>query len=211
MSACAFIAACGAGGGKLEAGHVDKAALMEPDGDAMKKRAPDTFRVRFATSKGTFAVAVERALSPHGADRFYNLVRSGYYNGNKFFRVVPGFVVQWGMSGDPELNRTWANATIPDDPVQTSNARGTITYAKPGMPNSRSTQVFINFKDNAFLDPQGFAPFGRVVEGMDVVESLNGEYGDGPSRQQQQIGNQGNAFLEEKYPNLDHITSATVE
>lgn len=209
----AGIAACGAAEEKgPSVASADKETLMQPKSAAMKAAAPATYKARFRTTKGDFVLEIERALSPHGADRFYNLVRNGFYNGNKFFRVVPGFVVQWGMSGDPELSKVWANARIPDDPVKASNVVGTITFAKQQTPNTRTTQVFINFKDNArSLDRLGFAPFGRVVEGMEVVTSLNGEYGDAPTPQQQQIGEKGNAFLEKNFPNLDAILEASIE
>ena len=185
-------------------------ALMDPAGAEMTKEAPATFKARFETTKGSFVVEVERRLAPNGADRFFNLVRHGYYNGNKLFRVIPGFVVQWGMSGDPALNKVWHMARIPDDPVMTSNEPGTITFAMAG-PNTRTTQLFINYKNNAGLDGQGFSPFGRVVEGMEVVESFNAEYGGTPAANQQNIGAKGDAFLEKNFPNLDAILTATIE
>ncbi len=181
---------------------------MDPQSEEMNKQAPDTYRAQFETSAGTFLIEVERSLSPNGADRFYNLVRNGFYNECRFFRVVPNFMVQWGMSPDPEVGAAWRPATIPDDPVQISNERGTITFAKTGSPNSRTTQLFINFIDNGRLDGMGFAPFGRIVSGMDVVDAINPEYGE---IGQQKIAEQGNAYLNEKYPNLDYIKSATIE
>lgn len=203
LTACGTPEEEGSMGGNME-------ALMDPAGAAMTQEAPATFRARFETTKGTFVVEVERRLAPRGTDRFYNLVRHGYYNGTKLFRVVPGFVVQWGMSGDPALNKVWHQARIQDDPVMTSNEPGTITFAMAG-PNTRTTQLFINYKNNAGLDSQGFSPFGRVVEGMEVVESFNAEYGRTPSDNQQRIGAEGNAFLEKNFPNLDAILSATIE
>ncbi len=201
-----ILAGCGLSGG--DAGKT-AAALRDPDGAAMQSQAPEAFAVRFETSAGTFVVQVERALAPRGADRFYNLVRHGFYDGQRFFRVVPGFVVQWGMSGDPELTRIWHSANIPDDPVRGANTPGTITFAKTQAPNSRSTQVFINLGDNSrHLDGQGFAPFGRVIEGMDVVRAINAEYGQNPS--QQRLGEQGNAYLEREFPRLDYIKTARV-
>ena len=202
MTACGTPEEAGMGG--------DMSALMDPAGAEMTKEAPATFRARFETTKGTFVVEVERKLAPNGADRFYNLVRHGYYNGTKLFRVLPGFVVQWGMSGDPALNKVWHMARIPDDPVMASNEPGTITFAMAG-PNTRTTQLFINYKNNAGLDSQGFSPFGRVVEGMEVVESFNDEYGSTPASNQQRIGEEGDAFLDKHFPNLDAILSATIE
>lgn len=208
FAALALVASCGADGGGKPA-PADKKVLMDPAADQMKQEAPADFRARFETTKGAFAIAVDRKLSPRGADRFYNLVRHGYYNGNKFFRVLPGFIVQWGMNGDPEVNGVWSEARILDDPVQASNERGTVTFAKPPMPNGRSTHLFINLGNNANLDRQGFAAFGRVVEGMEVVEAINAEYGQKPD--QGQIAARGNAYLEETFPNLDAILSATID
>ena len=133
---------------------------------------PETFQAKFETSKGDFIVEVTRRWSPNGADHFHELVTSGFYDGCRFFRVVPGFMVQWGINGDPQLQSQWQDNTIDDDPVVQSNKRGFITFAKTGRPNSRSTQLFINFGDNSSLDRDGFSPFGRVIEGMDVVNSL---------------------------------------
>jgi len=176
----------------------------------LKDIAPATFRANFETSVGVFVVEVTRAWAPKGADRFYNLVKYGYYDGDRFFRVVPNFMVQFGIHGDPKLNAVWSEANIVDDPVTQSNKRGFVTFAKTGAPNSRSTQVFINFKDNSFLDQQVFAPFGQVVSGMEVVDKLNGEYGEQPSQMQPQIQSGGNAFLAKNFPRLDYITKATI-
>ena len=191
-----------------ESATVDRGALTDPKGSLMNQQAPDQFQVEFKTSAGNFTVEVERELAPQGADRFYNLVKAEFYDEQRFFRVVPGFIVQFGMSGDPELAAVWQNATIPDDPVRTGNERGTITFAKRGIPNSRTTQLFINFKNNASLDRDGFAPFGKVVEGMDAVESIYSGYGQQPS--QQQIGMQGNQYLEKRFPKLDYIEQARI-
>lgn len=208
-AALAGVTACGTPEEEGSMGG-DMEVLMDPAGAEMTKEAPATFRARFETTKGTFVVEVERKLAPRGSDRFYNLVRNGYYNGTKLFRVIPGFVVQWGMSGDPALNKVWHQARILDDPVMTSNEAGTITFAMAG-PNTRTTQLFINYKNNAGLDGQGFSPFGRVVEGMEVVESFNAEYGSTPASNQQRIGAEGDAFLDKNFPNLDAILSATIE
>lgn len=182
--------------------------LMDASNVEMEATAPDTFQARFETTKGPFVVEVVRDLSPHGADRFYNLVRHRYYDGNKFFRVLPGFIVQWGMNGDVEINKLWSEQTIPDDEVATTNARGTITFAKPSSPDSRSTHLFVNYKDNGHLDATGFAPFGRVIEGMEVLEQINHEYGQTPN--QGMIASGGNDYLETYYPNLDAITTARI-
>jgi peptidyl-prolyl cis-trans isomerase A (cyclophilin A) len=174
-------------------------------------KAPDTFKAKFETTKGTFVVEVHRDWSPNGADRFYNLVKNGYYDGVKFFRVVPGFVVQWGIHGDPSIANKWLQSNIQDDAVKESNKKGYITYAKSNAPNSRSVQLFINLADNSRLDSMGFAPFGKVIQGMDVVDKLNGEYGEGLTKLQGRIAQEGNDFLEKTYPNLDAIKKATVE
>jgi len=184
------------------------AALRTPA--KLKEVAPATYRVDFDTSAGPFVIEVTRAWAPKGADRFYNLVKNGYFNDTRFFRVVRNFMVQFGIHGDPKLNEVWRETNITDDPVTQSNKRGYITFATSG-PNSRTTQVFINFRDNAGLDPQGFAPFGQVVSGMEVVDKLNGEYGEAPSQMQQQIQSGGNAFLAKSFPRLDYIKKATIE
>jgi peptidyl-prolyl cis-trans isomerase A (cyclophilin A) len=188
------------------------AALKTPA--ALKEKAPDTYTVKFDTSAGPFTVEVTRALAPNGADRFYNLVKHGYYNDARFFRVIPGFMVQFGINGDPALNRVWQAARIPDDAVKGSNTRGTITFATAG-PNTRTTQVFINFGNNASLDSQGFAPFGKVTSGMEVVDKIYGGYGEGaPSGKGPDQGRtqaEGNAYLTKTFPKLDYIKTATIE
>ena len=187
-------------------------ALLEPA--KLTEKAPDTFDVRVTTSKGDFVIRVTRAWSPFGADRFFNLVKHKYFDGASFFRVIPGFVVQVGLSAFPEVSKAWQRATILDDPVTQSNKRGFVTYAMGG-PNTRTTQIFINFRDNARLDPSGFSPFGEVVEGMEVVEQLYGGYGDAVSRggkgpEQDRLQAKGAAYLEKEFPNLDKIISAKV-
>ena len=178
-------------------------ALLHPA--ALHAKAPATFDVSFATTKGTFVVTVHRAWAPRGADRFYNLVKAGFFNGDEFFRVVKGFVVQFGISGYPQVSRAWQNANILDDPVKTSNKPGTITFADAG-PNTRTTQLFINLADNGpNLDTQGFAPFGKVTKGLAVVKKLYGGYGEAPSSAQPQIAAQGNSFLKKRFPKLDSI------
>ncbi len=179
--------------------------LLQPA--SLHARAPAEYRVSFKTTKGTFVVTVHRAWAPRGADRFYNLVRAHFFDGVTFFRVVKGFVVQFGISPDPAVSRAWQNATIKDDPVKASNTLGTITYADAG-PDTRSTQVFVNLGNNAPLDSRGFSPFGRVTSGMGVVDRLYGGYGDQPTNDQQQISSQGNAFLRKHFPKLDSIVTA---
>jgi peptidyl-prolyl cis-trans isomerase A (cyclophilin A) len=216
VSAAALLVACS---GK-EKGNEEQAATSEaapvtplttPNAPEMNATAPDVYRVKLETSKGDVEIEVTRAWAPHGADRFYNLARHGFFDEVRFFRVVPKFMVQFGINGDPAISKWWRNARIPDDPATQSNKRGMITFATSGV-DSRTTQVFINFKDNAFLDSQGFSPFGRVVTGMDVVDRLNGEYGETPSKGQGQmmIQTQGNAFLQASFPNLDYIKKASM-
>ena len=185
-----------------------KARLMNPA--QLNEKAPETFRAKFTTSKGDFVIEVTRAWSPNGADRFYNLVKNGYYNDCRFFRVISDFMVQFGINGDPSLNQAWNQARIADDPVKESNIRGYVTFAMSSQPDSRTTQIFINYKDNAFLDAQRFAPFGIVIEGMDVVDSFYNEYHGVPSDNQPQIQAQGNAYLNKEFPRLDYIKSAAI-
>ncbi len=185
-----------------------KARLRTPA--KLKDVAPATFKARFVTSQGPFVVEVHRDWAPIGADRFYNLVKYGFFDGVRFFRVIRNFMVQFGINGDPSVQAPWRNANLKDDPVKQSNKRGYITFANAG-PNTRSTQVFINFRDNAGLDPQGFAPFGEVVSGMEVVDKLNPEYGGAPSEEQPRIQMQGNAYLNKAFPKLDYVTKATIE
>lgn len=175
--------------------------------------APAVFRVAFETTKGPIIVEVQRAWAPNGADRFYNLVKIGFYDDIAFFRVIDGFMAQFGIHGTPAINRAWQRAVIKDDPVVESNLRGTLTFAKTNRPHSRTSQVFINFSDNVNLDRMGFAPFARVVEGMDVVDQIYkvGEgkpRGKGPSQRRIQVG--GNEFLKRTYPDLDYIRGARV-
>jgi peptidyl-prolyl cis-trans isomerase A (cyclophilin A) len=172
--------------------------------------APAQFKVRFETSKGPIVVQLHRDWAPNGVDRIYQLAQEGYYDDVRFFRVVPGFVVQFGMHGDPATNAKWVAQPLADDPVKQSNKRGTVTFAQTGMPNSRTTQLFINLQDNTMLDPQGFAPIGEVVEGMSVVDRLYAGYGGAPSDSQPRIAAEGNAFLKQAYPKLDFVKTAKV-
>ena len=178
------------------------------------EQAPASYKVKFDTSKGAFVLQVTRAWAPLGADRFYNLVKSGFYDNVRFFRVISGFMVQFGISGDPAVMAGWRDAPIKDDPVTQSNKRGTITFAMAG-PNTRTTQVFINFADNDRLDASGFSPFGRVLSGMDVVDKLNPEYGEGAPRgrgpDQSRMQREGNAYLAKDFPRLDFVKKATIE
>jgi peptidyl-prolyl cis-trans isomerase A (cyclophilin A) len=196
-----------------QAGADAKAKLKSPEG--LAEKAPETFKAKFDTSKGPVVITVHRAWAPVGADRFYNLVKNGFYDDTRFFRVLDNFMAQIGINGDPAIQTTWRNATIKDDPVKESNKRGFVTFAKTGLPNSRSTQIFINFKDNSSLDKQGFAPFGEVTSGMDVVDKLYSGYGEGaPSGrgpEQQRIQGEGNGYLNKDFPKLDYIKKATIE
>ncbi|MDX2023431.1 MAG: peptidylprolyl isomerase [Deltaproteobacteria bacterium] len=182
------------------AGALDPAKLTET--------APAKFTATFDTSAGTFEVEVSRELAPQGADRFFNLVKSGFYDENRFFRVAPGFVVQWGLHADPAVNGVWREAHIKDDPVKDTNKRGNIVFATAG-PDTRTTQLFINLKDNAFLDAMGFAPFGKVTKGMEVVDKITSEYGETPN--QMMIQMQGNAYLKQSFPKLDFIKKASIK
>jgi peptidyl-prolyl cis-trans isomerase A (cyclophilin A) len=184
-------------------------ALLRPA--ALKEQAPETYQVKFVTTRGDFVVKVTRAWAPIGADRFYNLVKHHFYDNASFFRVVPAFVVQFGISAYPPVSAAWADANIKDEPVVGSNKRGYLTYAKTSMPNTRSTQIFINLKDNAGLDGQGFSPFGYVdPQGMKVVEMLYDQYGDSGGPDQDQITKQGKPYVDKGWPKLDSIKSATL-
>jgi peptidyl-prolyl cis-trans isomerase A (cyclophilin A) len=184
------------------------------DPSSLNEKAPDVYKAKFDTSKGTFVIEVHREWAPNGADRFYNLVKNGFYNDARFFRVIDGFMVQFGISGNPDLSAVWREARIPDDPVRENNGRGMVSFATAG-PGTRTTQVFINFGDNSMLDQQGFSPFGQVVSGMDVVDSLYSGYGEGAPRgagpDQGRVQTQGNAYLVTDFPKLDYIKKATIE
>ena len=190
-----------------------EAAVPTQPPPATDAAAPDSFRVKFATTKGNFTVDVTRAWAPRGADRFYRLVNDGYFKDIRFFRVLPGFMAQFGMSGNPALSAKMDSLRIPDDPVTQSNMRGMVTFAMAG-PNTRSSQFFINYKDNSSLDSQGFAPLGRVVDGMKTVDALYGGYGegapDGAGPSQDSIRMKGNEYLQRAFPKLDYIKSATI-
>ena len=180
---------------------------------ALTEQAPATYKARFDTSKGVFVIDVNREWAPVGADRFYNLVKNGFYDENRFFRVISGFMVQFGINGNPQVSTPWRNAQIKDDPVKQSNKRGFITFATSG-PNSRTTQVFINFGSNDPLDAMGFAPFGQVTVGMDVVDRLYAGYGEGAPRgrgpDQGRIQAEGNAYLKRAFPQMDYVKRASI-
>ena len=186
-----------------------KEVVKEPSKEPAKEvsKVPETFKVKFETTKGNFVVEVHRDWAPRGADRFYELVKNGFYEGGGFFRVIKGFMVQFGLNSDPALNTKWHTMTIPDDPVTKTNTKGRITFATAG-PATRTTQLFINYGNNSRLDNDGFAPFGQVIEGMEVVESIFSGYGEDPD--QGQIERKGNAYLKEHYPKLDYIKKVTV-
>jgi peptidyl-prolyl cis-trans isomerase A (cyclophilin A) len=192
--------------GQGSGADLSKAKLRTPA--QLKEQAPEKFKAKFDTSKGAFVIEVHREWAPQGADRFYNLVKNGFFDDTRFFRVVPDFMVQFGLNGDPNVQKNWSNASIADDPKKQSNKKGFVTFATRG-PNTRTTQIFINFKDNAFLDAQGFTPFGEVVSGMDVVEKITSQYGERPN--QGTITAEGNAYLNKDFPKLDYVKKATIE
>jgi len=197
-------------------GPVDRrSVLLDPIHPAWSEPAPDTFNANIETTRGTFVIEVVRAWAPVGADRFYNLIRHGYYDDVRFHRVVPGFITQWGVSGDPEVNSVWYERGMPDDTVVASNVRGTIAFAFT-QPGTRATQIYISMVDNSRLDVQGFAPFGRVVEGMDqVVDSIYSGYGEGSGGgvrggDQSRLVAEGNAYVDAAFPELDQLIRATI-
>ncbi len=171
--------------------------------------APAKFQAKFETTAGDFIVECTRDWAPHGVDRFYNLVKIGFFNDVALFRIVPDFVVQWGIHGNPEVSKHWRNANLKVDKVKESNERGMLTYAMAGAPTTRSTQMFINFKKNAMLDQKGFAPICKVIEGMEeTVDKFYAGYKGMPSREQGQIQAEGNKFLRKRYPLMDYIKTA---
>ncbi len=180
---------------------------------ALTAQAPAIYKVKFDTSKGPFVLEIHRDWAPNGADRFYNLVKNGFYDNDRFFRVISGFMVQFGINGDPQISAVWQNANISDDPVRVGNQRGYITFATAG-PNTRTTQVFINYADNRALDRQGFSPFGHVVSGMNVVDALYSGYGEGAPQgqgpEQDRVQKEGNAYLMRNFPKLDYVKKATI-
>jgi peptidyl-prolyl cis-trans isomerase A (cyclophilin A) len=179
------------------------------------EHSPAQYKVKLQTTKGDVIILVHRDWSPLGADHFYELVKMGYYDNNAFFRALKGFVVQFGMNGDPAVNKSWSEITIKDDPPKVPNKTGSVTFAKTGEPNSRTTQVFVNIGDNSgTLDAQGFTPFGEVIQGLDLIMSVYSGYGDAPPQgegpNQAAIADIGNAYLEEHFPRLDYVKKASI-
>jgi peptidyl-prolyl cis-trans isomerase A (cyclophilin A) len=187
-------------------------ALLDPS--LATETAPETYRVKMETTAGDFVIEVHREWAPIGADRFYNLVKIGYYTDAAFFRVLAGFMAQAGFNGDPAVSRAWLNSRIKDDPVVKSNSPGMVTFAKSAQPNSRSAQFFINYGDNSYLDESGFAPFGKVIEGMESVNALYSGYGEGQPNgngpNQGKLYKGGNDYLKAEFPELDYIKKASI-
>ena len=187
--------------------------LLDPTLPEWSQPAPAEYKVKFVTSKGDFTVLVQREWAPRGADRFHNLVKNGFFDEAVFFRVISGFMAQFGVNGSPEVSAAWKNATIQDDPVVQSNQRGMLSFAMRG-PNTRTTQLFVNYRDNARLDASGFAPFGKVVEGMEVVDGLYNAYGEGApggrGPAQGRIQAEGNAYLKSEFKELDYVKTARI-
>jgi peptidyl-prolyl cis-trans isomerase A (cyclophilin A) len=204
----AALSACGESKQKTAATDTTKAAPPAAANTATLA-APAVFRVRFETSKGPFVVESRRDWAPIGVDRFFTLAKSNFYDNARFFRVMPNFIVQFGMHADPKVGEAWDPLKLTDDPVTQSNKRGFVTFAKCGQPNCRGTQLFVNLRDNGNLDGMGFAPIGFVVSGMSVVDSIYAGYGEAP--EQERIRAEGNAYLEKEFPKLDFIRTARVE
>jgi peptidyl-prolyl cis-trans isomerase A (cyclophilin A) len=178
------------------------------DPSQLTETSPAIYRARFDTSKGPFVIAVHREWAPIGADRFYNLVKNGFYDGTRFFRVRPGFMAQFGLNGDPSIQVAWQRASLRDEPPMKSNTRGYVSFTKENLPNTRFTQIFINSADNSYLDEQGFAPFGQVVSGLEIVDKLFSPPRDNEP-DQRRILREGNAYLKE-FPQLDFVKKATI-
>lgn len=219
LLAAVAIAACHRGAsvsspGVSTATSEERIALLAPDAPIFQRPAPARFGVAFETSAGTFTIDVHRAWAPMGVDRLYHLVRAGFFDDSRFSRVVPNFIVQFGIPGDPRITTEWKDRQLPDDPVRHSNVRGTIAYAMTG-PNTRTHQLFISLVDNTRLDAQGFSPLGEVVDGMDVVDRIYSGYGEtsgGGMRagKQQEVLAQGNAWLDANFPKLDRLIHARI-
>lgn len=211
IPALLILGACESAKKEQPAAPPSPSSLQNPA--SLNAQAPDVYWAKFDTTKGSFVIKVTRNWAPIGADRFYNLVKNGFYNDARFFRVIPGFIVQFGISADPKVSAVWHDADIQDDPAKQSNMAGTVTFATAG-PNTRTTQVFINLADNKMLDSQGFAPFGEVTEGMDVAKSFYSGYGEGAPMgngpDQQLIQTQGESYMAADFPKLDKIKSVTV-
>jgi peptidyl-prolyl cis-trans isomerase A (cyclophilin A) len=196
--------------GSLErtAAQADRSKLLDPS--QLTEQAPGVYKARFDTTQGRFAIEVHREWAPLAADRFYNLVRSGFYDDTRFFRVLDGFMVQFGLNGDPNVQRAWQSANLRDEPVKQRNTRGFVSFTRESAPNSRYTMIFINSRDNSYLDADGFAPFGEVVSGMEVVDRLYSGYGRQNVPDQRRIIREGNAYLASEYPKLDAIEKAVI-
>jgi len=205
----------GVGARVAEPGIVASNVLLWPADEFWSEPAPDQFRVRFETSEGDFVVEAHRVWAPLGTDRFYNLVRAGFFDDSRFYRVRAGYIAQFGIPGDPEVSTVWRDRAMPDDPVRETNVRGSIAYAMTG-PNTRTTQLYINLVDNTHLDAQGFAPFGQVIEGMEAVDQLYAGYDEaagGGMRggRQGSIFEEGNAHLDREFPKLTRLERAVIE
>ena len=189
--------------------------ILNPDMAELGQAAPERFQVKFETSKGNFIVEVNRGWSPYGADRLYYLVKNGFYDNVRFFRVIDGFMAQFGYHGEPQVTAVWSEMSFPDDPVKESNLRGYVTFAKQAIPNSRTTNLFINLVNNKYLDASGFSPLGKVIEGMDIVDQLYSGYGEGAPRgngpEQARLAMEGNEYLKNNFPKLDYIKKATIQ
>jgi peptidyl-prolyl cis-trans isomerase A (cyclophilin A) len=210
-TAPAATAADNASAAPLPAAHHTPAEL---DPSLATAQAPEEFQAEFTTTKGDFVVAAHRSWAPHGADRFYNLVKIGFFDDVRFFRAIPDFMVQFGIPGDPEVASRWRNASIADDPVTRSNLRGFVSFAQTSRPNSRTTQIFVCYQNHPRLDASGFAPFAQVVRGMEVVDSLYAGYGEGAPAgggpDQERVQTEGNAYLDREFPKLDRILRARI-
>jgi len=194
---------------------INKADPALLDAALATERAPEAFRVKLETTQGDVVILVNRSWAPNGADRFYNLVKIGYYDDVAFYRVIRGFMAQCGFNGDPAVSSVWSNARISDDPVTQVNTRGMVTFAQPSSPNARTTQFFVNFGDNTYLKEHGaFAPFGKIISGMEVMNSIYAGYGEGAPNgrgpSQSRIAREGNTYLRKNFPKLDYITKATI-
>lgn len=189
--------------------------LLNPDPDELNQKCPDKYKAEFTTSKGVFTIEVNREWAPKGADRFFYLVDNGFYDSVKFFRVLKGFVAQFGVHGDTSVAKVWRNLSFPDDPVKQSNLRGMVTFAAGQQPDSRTTHIFINYGNNSKLDQMRFAPFGKVISGMETIDSLYADYGEGSpfglGPDQAKIGIEGNKYLESEFPKLDYIIKAVIK
>lgn len=215
VAACVAVAALVASvaGVRAEQAGAARKSLLNPAG--LNEKAPETYNVKFDTSAGEFVIKVTRAWAPNGADRFYNLVKNGFYDDARFFRAVPNFMVQFGINGNPTVSKVWQGARIPPDKVVQSNKKGFITFAMGATPDTRTTQVFINFRANTNLDGMGFAPFGEVVSGIEAVDKIYTGYGEaapkGTGPPQARVQGEGNAYLTKSFPKMDYIKKATIE